>query len=277
LVYLRGPGTQACAGPEAIHDAVRERLRYDPFLTQAADTLSVAIQRRGRQFETEVRLLDGDNVERGARRLSVVTGDCAALVDALGLTITLTIDPGRIALGPTPPTVAPPEAAAPPEPSVTAARPRIGTEPPAPSIVRATPPSPALVAPPAGARPRPARAWSARAGVVAVAALSGAPAPTGGVALSAGLSSGVVSLDVELRGDAPVTGDSDTPPTRVRSWLVAGFLVSCVHLGPGFACPVVGAGEMGASGRNVAAPADRRGPWSAAGGRIGVEWPSLLA
>ena len=274
LVYVRGPGARDCAGEAAIRDAVRERLGYDPFFVAARDTLFVEIQRRGRQLQTQVRLLDGDNVERGARKLSVVAADCSALIATLSLTISLTIDPARIAQGP--PTadssLAPPQretivAAASAQPASRAQSPGAvdsGLGRGAVAVAVSAP------VPTPGTAPR-SRVWSARAGLAAVASLTGAPATTGGLAVFAGFTGHRLSLELELRADAPVTGDSTAPPARVRSWLVAAFLVPCAHLGPTFACPVIGAGVMGASARDVAVSADRRGPWSAIGGRVGAE------
>ena len=272
LVYVRGPGARDCAGEAAIRDAVRERLGYDPFFVAARDTLFVEIQRRGRQLQTQVRLLDGDNVERGARKLSVVAADCRALIATLSLTISLTIDPARIAQGPpmADSSLAPaeretmvgatPAESAPRPQSLGPADPGLGS-----GAVAVSAPAPT-----SAPAPRP-RVWSARAGVAAVASLAGAPATTGGLAVFAGLAGRGMSMELELRADAPVTGDSTAPPARVRSWLAAAFLVPCAHLGPSFACPVIGAGVMGASARDVAVSVDRRGPWSAIGGRVGAE------
>lgn len=45
----------------------------------------------------------------------------------------------------------------------------------------------------------------------------------------------------------------------------------CLHIGFAFGCVVVGEGALGASAQSVH-PTEKYGPWSAFGGRLGVEW-----
>src|ERR1700733_3558820 len=120
LVYVRGPGAEQCPGEQAIRAAVRTRLGYDPFFPWAHDALFVDVTHTGGTFHVELKLVDADNLQRGARSLTVKGTDCGAVVDALALTISLTIDPDSVTRGtqpaPPPPPAAPsePEAPAPP-------------------------------------------------------------------------------------------------------------------------------------------------------------------
>ena len=67
LVYLRGPGAEQCPGEAAIRGAVSSRLGYDPFFAWARDTLFTEIDRSGDAFRAVVKLVDANNLQRGAR------------------------------------------------------------------------------------------------------------------------------------------------------------------------------------------------------------------
>ena len=256
LVYLRGPGAEQCAGEQALRAAVSARLGYDPFFAWAHETLFAEIQHADGGFRAVVKLVDENNLQRGAREISVEGDDCSAVIDAMGLTISLTIDPSSI-IGPAGETPASLHPAPEPSVDVTGVTPR-----------RAPAPSEATVPP----RWR-ALALSLHAGAGLVGSVNAAPSPTAGATVFIGLSWRALSLDVEGRADYPTTGDGDVPAVgRVRSWLFAGSIVPCIHIGPAFGCVVAGAGTLGASAQNVSHPAEKYGPWSAVGGRLGVEW-----
>jgi hypothetical protein len=257
LVYVRGPGAAHCPGGPAVRGAVSARLGYDPFLDWAPEVLFVEIRRSGHTFHVAVKLIDQNGSQRGARDITVRADDCSGVIDALGLSVSLTIDPVN-ALGP--PSSAPPSPPAPPP-----EHPRRTTEPAQGLVV-----GPQVPFAGAGAR---RSSWSAHVGVGAIGSLKAAPSTSAGATLRVGLGWRALSLDVEGRIDAPATGDSDLPPVRVRSWLLVGSLVPCLHIGPTFACPVASVGRLGATSRNVARAVDKHGPWSAVGGRVGAEWP----
>jgi hypothetical protein len=255
LVYVRGPGAESCPGEQAVRAAVGARLGYDPFFAWAHDTLFAEISRADGAFLVELKLVDERNLLRGARQLSVTGVDCAAAIDAAGLTISLTIDPAS-AMGST---LAPTDA------------------PPAPQLeAQPETPLPDLSIPrEAGAprpRPRPDTV-SAHVGLGAIGSIGAAPVGTLGGTLGAGVSWRFLSVDVEGRADLPASGASEGTSARVRSWLIAGSVVPCVHLGAPFGCFVLSAGSLGATSTGVAAPRDDHAPWSAAGVRAGAELP----
>ncbi len=255
LVYVRGPGAESCPGEQAVRAAVGARLGYDPFFAWAHDTLFAEITRADGAFLVELKLVDDHNLLRGARQISVTGIDCAAAIDAAGLTISLTIDPAS-AMGPTP---APTEAT------------------PAPHVeAQPETPRPDLSIPREAGAPRSAPrpdSLSGHVGLGAIGSIGAAPVGTVGATLGAGMSWRFLSLDLEGRADLPASGASDGTSARVRSWLFAGSVVPCVHLGAPFGCFVFSAGSLGATSTGVAAPRDDHAPWSAAGLRGGVELP----
>jgi hypothetical protein len=251
LVYVRGPGAEECPGEHAVRAAVGARLGYDPFFAWARDTLFTEITRTDGEFHVDLKLVDDRNMLRGARQISVTATDCAAAIDAIGLTISLTIDPSSL-LNPAP---APPVAAAPPA---------APSELPLPG-----PPVPQdAVAP----LPRsPSERFYGRIALGAVGSVGAAPVATVGPTLSAGASWRSLSLDVEGRADLPATGEVQGTSTRVRSWLIVGSVVPCVHLGGPFGCFVVRGGSLGATSVGTAVPHTDHAPWWAAGLRAGGE------
>jgi hypothetical protein len=83
-----------------------------------------------------------------------------------------------------------------------------------------------------------------------------------------------LSFDLEARADVPATGDGtrEVSPARVTSWLVAGSIVPCLHLGIAFGCAVASAGTIGATSTAVQ-HSDAYRPWGAIGARAGGELP----
>jgi hypothetical protein len=132
--------------------------------------------------------------------------------------------------------------------------------------------TPAPEKPPTPRTTADATAGSFRVGLGVIGSVNTAPSAAAGAAVFVGMTWHTLSVDLEGRGDAPVTGDSDLAPIQVRSWLAAGSIVPCLHLGIAFGCAVASVGILSATARNVRSSVDTHGPWSAAGGRAGVEW-----
>ena len=261
LVYLRGSGAERCPSEAVVRGAVGARLGYDPFLGDARDSLFVEIQRRGHAFHIVAKLIDSNNLPRGARDMVVPGDDCSVAIDALGLSLSLTLDPTSIFGARAAPDTSDRRDAAP--------------QPPAPSspTPAAEPgPVPVIAAAPAPAAPPPARAAVQVSGG-AIGSFHAAPSATAGATLSVGLAWRTWSVDLEARADAPTTGESGSAPITVRSWIVAGSLVPCGHAGFAYGCVEVGAGMLGATARNVAVPFVSYAPWVATGARAGVEAP----
>jgi hypothetical protein len=249
LAYVKGDGAERCPGEQAVRASVSARLGYDPFLETASDTLTVEIQRREGAFRTRVALLDSQRTERGAREIAVAGDNCSDAVELMGLTISLIIDPSVLLGG------GPPAAPA-----------------PAPSPLTTVPaPEPLPLAEPVTITAPPAHRLSFYGGLRAIGSVRSAPTPAFGGALFVGAAWRMLSLDVEGRADYPASGASDASPTEVRSRLATVGLAPCLHIAVAFGCPIVAAGMIEASARNVAMSRTEHGPWSAVGGRLGIE------
>jgi len=257
LVYVRGPGAEQCPPEELVHAAVRSRLGYDPFIAWAHDTVFAEVTHSAGAFRTRVKLVDDTNTERGAREMSVPGDDCAAVIEAIGLTISLTIDPNSL-IGP----------------------PQSQPVPPRPEIESEPVPTPAPTAPPpreAAAAPSPLQqgAFSVHMGLGIIGSLGTAPAATAGATFSVGVGWHEVSLDLEGRADLPASGASalpSAPSAQVRSWLLAASIVPCLHVGPLFGCGVAGTGDQGATATGIATRREDHAAWWAAGARAGTEF-----
>jgi pyruvate/2-oxoglutarate dehydrogenase complex dihydrolipoamide acyltransferase (E2) component len=164
LVYVRGPGAERCPSEAAVRAAVSARLGYDPFLDWAGETMFVEIQRGPRAFRVLVKLVGADNLQRGAREIAVRGDDCSAVIDAMGLSISLAIDAGAGSRRDVP--------ASPPKPE----QPPPAPAPPQP-VPSATPAVIVPAAPRASAAAKPA-ALALRMGAGVLGTLNGAPSST---------------------------------------------------------------------------------------------------
>lgn len=254
LVYILGPGSEPCPGPKALRAAVGMRLGYDPFLDGAEDLVIAEVSRQNDVYRVRVRLVDEHDQPLGSRELTLRADSCSAVIDAMALTISLAIDasfrddgtPEPASTGaPTAPASAPLET----ERGAESARPVF--EPP----------------PPGDGAPR----VRFHAGLVGIAAAGFAPAPNAGIVLLVGGRSRIVSIDLEGRADLPATGASDDPRVRLRSWLVLGSAVPCLHWGLGMVCAVVSAGRLDATAVGVPFPHDASAFWWGLGVRAGAE------
>jgi hypothetical protein len=258
LVYVRGPGAEQCPGEQAVRAAVLARLGYDPFFAWAHDTLFVDLLRLGGTFRVELKLVGDDNLQRGARSLKVHGSDCAAVVEAMALTISLTIDPESVMRG------APPAASA-------ASAPAAPTPPPAPGPGPSAAPTPApshtpTATPQADGEPSPIRL---HAGGGVGTSLATAPSVAASGTVFVGLWWRKVSLDLEMRADIPAAGDGRFG-IRVQSWTAGGSLVPCLHLGVLYGCGVASLGWLTATSLSGVGFTNGA-PWVAAGPRVGVE------
>jgi len=255
LVYVRGPGAEQCPPEDLVHAAVRSRLGYDPFIVWAHDTLFAEVTRSAGAFRARVKLVDDTNTERGAREMSVPGDDCAAVIEAIGLTISLTIDPNSL-IGP------PQSQPTPPQQAETATEPEL---------------TPAKAAPtprdtPAPSLPTQPRALSVHMGLGVIGSLGTAPAATAGAIFSVGAGWRALTLDLEGRADLPATGASTVPTAQVRSWLLAGSIVPCLHVGRFFGCGVASVGDQGATSTGIPMRREDHASWWAAGARAGTEF-----
>jgi hypothetical protein len=240
-------------------------LGYDPFFAWSRDTLFVGITHRGALFQIEIKLVDDANRQRGSRDIAVAGDACADVIDALGLTISLVIDPSNVA------GFTPPESAGSPSPPAPAPGP--ADEAP---VDRTAP----VAQPPPKERLQPvvaerSHSLSALAAVGILGSVGAAPAPAVGGTLSFGLRWRAISLHLEGRADAPATGASELRGVSASSWLVVGSIVPCVYFDVGFmgfGCAVASFGALGATSHGVPVTTDQYAPWLALGARAGAEF-----
>ena len=121
LAYVREAGAESCPDEEGLRRAVAARLGYDPFFVWARVTVVAHVRKDAGAYHAEVTLVDEGGVSRGKRAVTSPGDDCAPLVGALALTISLALDP--LSLAPAQPATEPPR----PRP-----RPRLRLKPPLP-------------------------------------------------------------------------------------------------------------------------------------------------
>jgi hypothetical protein len=170
-------------------------------------------------------------------------------VDATALAVSIALDTLRPAAPTTPP---------------------VDEPTPAPSPVV---PPPAEVAPPPAPPPAEPRArWRPALGLDALVSDGSAPGFAAGFSAWGRLQSGRWSFGIEARADLPSAGNN-LPNVQgdVSTWLVAGGLAPCFHLGPAFGCAVGQLGWLHAAGINVNTPKSGSDLFAAVGPRVGVE------
>jgi len=259
LVYVREPGAEVCADEAGLRRAVAARLGYDPFFPWAKVTVVTSVRKDAGAYRAEVTLVDEAGVSRGKREVTSQGDDCAPLVGALALTISLALDPLSLASGPAavearPGVPEPPREPAPPPPPVV--------------VARSTVEPPVAVAP----GPPPAPSWRGFAGIAAFGSYGITPSVAIGGAFHGQVQRGPWSLGLEARADAP----SSVPvPSggRVQAWLAQGTLLGCGQVAFVVGCGLVSGGPLVASGVGLAVSHTRVLPYAAVGPRLGVAWP----
>jgi hypothetical protein len=113
----------------------------------------------------------------------------------------------------------------------------------------------------------PRTSW--RLGIDALGSYGTAPSVAAGVAVFGELRWRALSLALEGRLEAP----GSTKGGEASSWLYAGQLVPCFHLGPVFACALGSIGQFVVSSAAGAGPSSGSALFAAAGARLGAELP----
>jgi hypothetical protein len=257
FVYVRGEGAESCPDEPAVRKAVAARLGYDPFFPAADKTIVAQIVRDGDGLGGRVQLVDQQGMVKGLREFKTAPGDCAELVAAMSLAISIAIDPTLQT-----------EAPAPVKPS----REREPEEAPqpVPQVDRVEPPSPSAAPGPPSRRQR--EALEVRPALLATTSVGIAPGVPIGLALSVGVRQKNVSVALEGRRDFP---SSTLAPGRgtVSASLWVGTIAPCVHSSALFVCAVGSIGSLRGEGVNVRTPHVDHGLYAAAGGRGGLEVP----
>lgn len=259
LTYVRGAGAAECPDDETVRAGVAARLGYEPFDGRADTRISATIARVGRTMEATLVVTDGAGQVVAERRLSSRGKDCVELTSAVELAISIAIDPvggGRPrpkAEEPPPPAPAPP---APP--------------PPPAAIVLSDRSPPTITQAPGPVRPA-GKPIVFETSVGAVVSMGSAPAPAFGGSIRLALRRGAVSVGLEGRADLPVTA-----PLRVgdmRTSLLTGSVVPCLHSWIFSGCLLTTAGALRAAGHGLVDERAVTMSFLAIGGRLALELP----
>lgn len=253
LTYERG-GIKGCPDEQVFRDVMRARMSYDPFSPEAEAGLVVTIVREGRAYRGRAELRDGGGAMLWPRTLGPFA-DCQALVEGLGLAVSVKLDPGGAEVPKAPPPLPLP---LPPEEEETT--------------------SPAPI--PQRMDDRKVRPWI-KLGASMVLGLGVAPRPAAGIAADVGfrLPSWPEALWValEMRAYPPAEGHADAGTMRVRTWQVTGAAIPCGHWRMLFGCGVVQMGTLWGTADTLGtghAQTARLVHFSL-GGRAGAEWQAL--
>jgi hypothetical protein len=255
LTYVRASGAERCADETELRRSVASRVGYDLFFPWAQKTVVVEVRtEKPTGFQGSIQIVDEHGVIVGERSLASKSDDCADLMRALALAISIAVDDRSLEyIPPAPepaadPAPAPPADAPPPTPDA----------PPSPTPEEAPEPSP----------PPPELAWSAL--LVPFASFGTAPSTALGAEADAAVRYRSVSVSVGMRGDAPASG-SVPAGGSVATWLLGGTLAPCVH-GPlrTSYCALGLLGWYGTQGHVAASKSDGE-VFAAAGGRVGLD------
>jgi hypothetical protein len=259
LTYVRAAGAERCADEGQLREAIAARVGYDLFFPWAPK--SVVVEVRGakpRGYRAVVQIVDDHGLVLGQRSLDSRGDDCADLLRALALAISIAVDDRSLEYVPPPPSD-PPVAADPARPSDPE------PEPPAPA------PTPVLAEDATGHETAPP-VLSFSTWVTPLVTFDSAPGPAVGAEAEAVVTHRNVSVGLGIRADAPASV-SVPPGGSVSTWLAAVTLAPCLR-GPlgASVCGLGAAGWFAADG-HVASPNRDGELFAAAGGRLGFDAP----
>ncbi len=262
LAVDRADGATSCPSTDAIADAVRTRLGFDPFRTDAPLHVRVSFARHRRELTAEVRS-EGTGASLRPRTLRSRQRDCAALSTSVVLSLVLALD--TLTAAPPPRAVEPSPPVVPPEP------------PPTPIAVVAPPvaPPPPQPVPTPPSRPRgpaPDR-WSARVGLDAMLAINLSPDAAWGLSLGASLVRRRYALGLDVRAFLPTSERQNFGTVDVLPLLVG--LTVAYRFGDLSVGALVLAGALVSEGDEVSIAYREPTPHVRAGAR--VAWSAPLA
>lgn len=218
----------ACIESAELTERVAARLGYLPFGDDAQSVLRVRERRRGRALDVAVEIQRADGTI-GESSVASRSGDCAALLDALALAISVAIDPtGAIAPPPLPDPVT--DEAAHTDAQVTPAEPEAVTAEPSVEPLAAVA---STAEAPVEATPEEAP-LSLRLGIAARAAYGTSPDVTGGGLIAIELVREWWSVALELRADVPTERASERGTVRGAPYVAA--LVPCARVSVFMGC-----------------------------------------
>lgn len=261
LTYVRGPGAETCPDESELRRAVAARLGYDPFFPTAPQTIVAQIHTRPRPdgrhgYRGDVQIVNEHGIVRGERALETKSEDCAEMVRALALGISIAVDDLDVIVAPPPPD--PPDPAPPPPEAVPPPLTQPGPDAPAspPRVEAPTHPASLQLETLAGVR----------------GSLGFAPALSAGVTVGVGIATPTASLRLEGTAELPSSARIDSGGSVISSFLVAS-LVPCVRRGVPFACAVASIGSFRGGTEGIAAPRSGSAFFAMAGARAGALLP----
>ena len=274
LSYRVDVADAGCPDEEAFQRQVADRLGYQPFTVTAERALVTTVERSGPGLMARISLLDREGKVVGERSLRTSELDCAGLMETVVLDICIVVDPARVlspsVLGPREPGEIDPalhSPAAPPQGELVP-----GPTPPAPADEGPSPPEIQRIdstqeeeGP--GTRPE----LLAGAGLIAAAGATAEPCL--GSALWLGIRWPLVSVSLEGRADLPSAAPASGG--EVRTSLLTGSLVPCIHYRSLGACVLLSAGVQRGEGVDLARARRSDTPHLAGGLRAVGEWKVL--
>jgi hypothetical protein len=239
LTYERAANVADCPDREAVLDAVRARLGFDPFREPAEINIRASVFRDGKDLCAQI-LWSDEGARTSERRLASHRADCAELASAMELALSIAIDPLSMAR----------------EPESSAPVPRV-TEREAVVVETLAPDR-----------------FTSRY-VDAVAGTSGnvgeTVAPTLGFFAGVGLRSDHWSLSLEGRADLPRSHSAGGGSIEAGS--LATTLVPCVRRGPWGGCALASFEALRGSGHDLSNATQATSLFFTVGARALVEIP----
>jgi len=261
LVYVRGPGAEACGDETVLRAAVASRVGADPFVLTAPLTIKVEVAASEGRLHGRVTLLQ-DGVDRGSQDIAgrgPAGTSCEDLLSSIALAVSVALDAEQAL----------------PQPPVDL--PAIPPPPLPPLLPFPSPPiAPPQLEPPFAPVPEraPIRPWALWAAAGARASYGEWATPAFGSDLVVELRYLRYGLAVEGRYDVwtPVSVGGDGASASVQRGTAS--LVPCAHFGWFVACGVASVGETRATGDQVTSPlggATATAPYAAFGARVGAD------
>ncbi len=243
LSYVRGAGAEQCAEESQLRQSVAEHMGYDPFVEQADHEVVVLLRKRESGLAATVEIRDGQGKLEGKRHLTSAGTGCEELSKAAALAVSIALDPLLQNAAEKPPDPAP-------SPVV-----------PAP-VARERP---TTVAPSAPSRP--AEPVRVALGGGLMASNGAAPSTSAGLLALARVHQGGWSLGLGGRVDFPA--EATASRGGIRTQLVLGSLIPCLHYDALRACATVSFGALQGTATGVDETTTQTTFYAAAGARLG--------
>lgn len=229
-----------CPTRESFEDIVAARLGYGAFADDGERLVTAHIEDAGTELRAHVEVRSRSGEVEGTRDFDGGANECSDIVQAMAVTIAVTIDPSSLT-GPVPP----------PEPEPAAV---VG---PAPPVVT-SPPS---------------EAWHAGFYLDAALNLMSTPGVALGPRLGVGLSRRSFSIAVEGEMDRQLGYAQSDASDRIAAHVYTGAVVPCLIKSVVQACVVARFGAFVGESQNLDNATIVTRFWSSAGGRLGLQLP----